>query len=415
MDPKPGRWTSRLRAIVSLGAIAALVAGGIALFAAPAEAFAPMKREFENAAVTGGQCIGHAPTPLTVEITATYPDAPYDIVIWSGGVQVDEVTRLGDNSTISTSFTLPAGDYVVEISRPDGYGESSFGGTIPATVAACPDLDVATAPLACSLGDDGSTLITFTSMVPGEPYLFDVAGPAFSLGGPFVAASETEQREIVSMPPGNYTVYVQWSPEEPTQTAMFDWVAFAVEPCQPAIEVAVQQCTAAGGTAGATATLSNLEAGVEYTVGADAATATDAGTFATPVPVTGDASGAASVDLGALPPGLDIVVHVDGAWQAAPWEEPPWLGGGNFVPLGTVALAASETTSTSACPAVIVTPTPTPSPSPTPTPSPAPADAAGPQLAATGTDAGGALLAVALLIGLGAPAVMLAPRRRRHS
>lgn len=398
MDPKPGRSASRLRAVVSLSTIAALVVAGLALFAAPADALAPMKRGDEAVVVSGGQCEGYTEVPLTVSIAASFPQEPYEVVVSSGEVVVEHVTLLGNKIDPPTaSFQLAPGDYLVAVSRSDGFGEVVFAETVPATVAACPDLDVTAAPLGCSLGRDGSTLVTFTDLIPGRTYVFDVEGPAFAVGGPFEAEAETEQRELIGMPPGNYTVSVQWlpGPDEPADPTAFDWVAFAVEPCQPAIELAVMQCTAAGGTAGATATLSSLVAGVEYAVAAYDASVPDGAPLAPPVTATGDATGAATVDLGALLAGHDVVVRVDGVWQAPPWVEPPWIGGGEFMPLEAVALSASAGATLTACPAAVVTP------------------ASSSTLPATGPDPAPPLLAGALLVALGALATAFALRRRQ--
>ena len=43
---------------------------------------------------------------------------------------------------------------------------------------------------------------------------------------------------------------------------------------------------------------------------------------------------------------------VEGTWTVdVPWEEPPWVGGGDFVPLETVALSAGADVTLDPCPA----------------------------------------------------------------
>jgi hypothetical protein len=404
MDPKPDRWTSRLRALVSFSAIAALVVAGLALFAAPADALAPTKRGDEAVVVSGGQCDRYTEVPLAVSIAASYSQEPYLVVVSSGEVVVEQVTVAGNNvDPPSASFQLPPGDYLVAASRTDGFGEVLFAETVPATVAACPDLDVTATTTRCSTGADGAATLGVTGLIVGERYRSALSGGGIEFSAEVVAESESSSSELPSLPPGNYTLSVQWlpGPDETADPTAFDWTAFAVEPCQPAVEVAIAQCTVAGGTAGGAATLSGLFAGVEYTVGAYDAAAPDGPPLAEPVIATGDATGAATVDLGALPPGRDVVVRVDGAWQAPPWEEPPWIGGGDFVPLDTVALSASTTATLAPCPAAPVAPA-------------APASAAQQTLPATGADVARPVLAAAVLIGLGALVTVLALRRRRR-
>ncbi|HEU0182779.1 MAG TPA: hypothetical protein VFR16_11365 [Agromyces mariniharenae] len=265
----------------------------------------------------------------------------------------------------------------------------------PAVVA--PDIGVTVTPLSCSTDRDGITFVTFTGLIPGNPYLFDVEGPGFSVSGPFDAESDIEEREFVGMPPGNYYVYIQESipPDEET-VPQFDWIAFAVDPCQPAVEVAVTQCTTAGGTGAAAVTLSRLVAGVEYTV-----RVTDGGDpggtpYGDPQVVTGDEFAEASASFASLPGGRSYTVWVDGTWNAAPYEEPPFVGGGNFVPLTTVDLTTSADFSLAACPAAPATP------------------AAAATLPATGPDGIGGLIAGAiLLLGLGGT-LLIANRRPAH-
>ena len=221
---------------------------------------------------------------------------------------------------------------------------------VPEVVA--PDIGVTATPLSCSTDRDGITFVTFTNLIPGNQYLFDVQGPGFSVGGPFEAESDVEERELVGMPPGNYYVYVQESiPPDEQSVPQFDWIAFAVDPCQPAVQVALTPCTAAGGTGGVQANLSRLVAGVEYVVWVTDAGAPDGGPYGEPQIVMGDEFAEASTSFSSLPGGRSYTVWVAGTWVAEPYEEPPFIGGGNFVPLTTVDLVTSADFSLAACPA----------------------------------------------------------------
>ncbi|TYL53007.1 hypothetical protein [Agromyces mariniharenae] len=265
----------------------------------------------------------------------------------------------------------------------------------PAVVA--PDIGVTVTPLSCSTDRDGITFVTFTGLIPGNPYLFDVEGPDFTVSGPFDAESDIEEREFVGMPPGNYYVYIQESiPPDETTVPQFDWIAFAVEPCQPAVEVALTQCTAAGGTGAADVSLSRLVTGVEYTVWLTDAGDSGGTPYGDPQVVTGDEFAEASASFASLPGGRSYTVWVEGSWTAEPYEEPPFVGGGDFVPLTTVDLTTSADFSLAPCPAAPVTP------------------AAAATLPATGPDGIGGLIAGSiLLLGLGGT-LLVANRRRAH-
>ena len=109
--------------------------------------------------------------------------------------------------------------------------------------------------------------------------------------------------------------------------------------------------------------------------------------------MTGDQTGTATLTFGSLPGGRDYTVWVEGVWEAAPWEEPPFIGsGGNFTPLESVVLATSADFSLQPCPAAPVKPASTTT------------------LPATGPDGvGGALLAAVALLGLGGAALLATP------
>jgi hypothetical protein len=228
------------------------------------------------------------------------------------------------------------------------------------TVEACPpDLGVAVTPLQCSTGDNGAALLTLTGLVPGEGYTYSVTGPTFEVGGMLDEVGETEEIELGGMPPGNYVAYSEQVVQQPEAAAAvvpptpnFDWVVFAIEPCQPDIVVEVTECTAAGGTGAVDVTLSNLVAGVEYDVWVTDGGDADGIPVGDVLTVTGEPDGTAALEASGLPAGHDYTVWVEGVWVAEPWEEPPFVGGGGgFTPLESVVLAASADFTLAPCPA----------------------------------------------------------------
>ncbi|WP_082590610.1 LPXTG cell wall anchor domain-containing protein [Agromyces sp. Soil535] len=275
------------------------------------------------------------------------------------------------------------------------------------TVEACaPELGVAVTPLACSTDRNGEALLTLTGLVPGDFYVYDVQGPNFSAGGQLDEVGETEDIELVGLPPGNYYAYAEHlrGPEGPGQAAapappVYDWVGFAIEPCQPAIAVDATECTSAVGTGAVHVALSSLVDGVEYLVWVTDQGVIDGTPYGEVQTVTGDPTGTAELDLSSLPGGRAYTVWVEGVWQAIPpWEEPPFVGSGNFTPLETVMLSVSADFALAACPAAPVKPASTTT------------------LPATGVDGVGPLvLSGLLLLGLGGATLVAARRREAGS
>ena len=79
------------------------------------------------------------------------------------------------------------------------------------TIGECPDLGVAVTPLACSTDRNGEALLTLTGLASGI-ITYDVQGPNFAVGGSLDEFGETEEIDLVGMPPGNYFAYVEWTP-----------------------------------------------------------------------------------------------------------------------------------------------------------------------------------------------------------
>jgi len=351
----------------------------------------------------------------------------YDPDLWVSAVSCST----GDDGAAVLEYQLFPGDtwtvtgegYEVTgtIAPADRYGELPLEGLAPGpysihfvsgdsdvrrefTIEACPpDPGIAVTSLACSTDRSGSAVVTLSGLDAAGIVLYEVVGPDFSTGGSLDEFDETEVIELGDMPPGNYYAYVEWQPfsgEPVPPSPTYDWVGFAIQPCQPDVAVAVTECSTVGGTSTAVVTLSNLVAGVEYLVWVTDVGAPDGTAYGEPQAVIADATGAAELTFDSLPGGREYSVWIDGEWEAIPpWEEPPFLGnGGNFAPLVTVPLSASADFSTQPCP-VPVTPGPTTTASTT--------------LAATGTDGlGGALIAAAALLGLGFAALSASRRRR---
>jgi LPXTG-motif cell wall-anchored protein len=103
-------------------------------------------------------------------------------------------------------------------------------------------------------------------------------------------------------------------------------------------------------------TLSNLVAGVEYEVAVTDVGDVEGEPYGGVELVIADESGIAELQLTGLPSDHDFTVWVDGVWTTDPWEEPPFLGGGDFTPLETVFLTTAADFGLAPCPAPPVTP-----------------------------------------------------------
>lgn len=239
----------------------------------------------------------------------------------------------------------------------------------------CPDLDLALVDATCSTGANGSVTLALSGLVEGESYDWFVDETA----GTLVADAATADIPITGLAPGNHIAYVEWNGER----GMYDWRAFAIEPCQPAIALTVTACTTPGGTGSVGVALSNLVDGVTYTV---------TGPGGAPQELIADSSGTANVSYAAVAAGTSATVTVSGTWTVdVPYEEPPYIGGGDFVPLDSVVLAASADATIDPCPVP---------------------SSAGPTLAASGVDPTPPLFGGLVLLVLGAAMLLFGARRR---
>ncbi|WP_448002995.1 hypothetical protein [Agromyces bauzanensis] len=381
------RWRAGLATMLVAGLALVGAAVGVAAPAAAEETPAPestLEVEVTDCAEYGGQGSLHY---VVRDIYALYRD--FITVTDAADVVVHEATYL-DGTEFMADVVLDPGEYTIiyTVERETGgrnIDEQAF------TIGACPELDLSVTT-SCSAGTDGTATVSLTGLVEREEYTYDVVGPdTSSFSDTFEAGGPNEEVVIGDLPPGNYYVSVDWLPDVSDLAAappppISDWVAFAVEPCQPEISVEVTECAVPGGTASALVSLSNLVAGVEYEV-----SVTDRGDAGgTPYDgtrhVTADLNGTATISVSKLPADSEYTVWVDGLWTTTPWVEPPFVGGGGFTPLDEVALTAHADFDAEPCPV---------------------------GLAATGVDGVAALVTGALvLLGLGGAALLIARRRR---
>lgn len=380
--PRASRGRGRVRVL-----LAGLIAVGMAIaglaFAAPANA----KTAFPGLELVSTTDCGYNRTTgsATLSATALLPSNSYKVSISTvaGEFQLEDEIA-GELRDVTRTYDLAPGDYravlLEQVPPSEGW---EVTGEVTFTIGACLDLDLSLTT-SCSTGASGSLMVTFSDLIAGDDYSYFVEGPATSLYVPFTATGASEDVVVGDLPPGNFYVYVQWNGST-QQGGIYDWRAFAVEPCQPGLAVTLTQCTVAGGTGTANVALSNLVPGVVYTVtGPDGSTQQ----------ATAQPSGVTELSFAGLKPGATYDVSIAGTWTVdTPYEEPPFIGGGNFTPLDTVELAVSAEFTLDPCPVATTT--------------------AKPGLAATGADGVGSLVTGSLvLLGLGATALVFARSRR---
>ena len=393
------RGWSRWRALLAGLVVAGVAAAGLAAAAPAAAEDTLVPASTLEIAVTdcdsyGGQGV--------LNYVVRDPNPFYRDFIWitdATNAVVHEATYL-DGTEFEADVDLDPGTYTIRYSVEHETGAATID-VQTFTIGECPDLGVAVTPLACSTDRNGEALLTLTGLVPGELYVFDVQGPTFAVGGPLDEVGETEEIELVGMPPGNYYAYVELvqfdpEPEAVPPAPVFDWVGFTIDPCQPAIAVDVTECTSAGGTGAVHVALSSLVDGVEYLVWVTDQGMIDGTPYGEVQTVTGDPTGTA--ERGHLVATRRARLHRLGRGRVAGDS----AMGGAAVPrrrelhTARVGRALDERRFTLApCPAAPVKPASTTT------------------LPATGLDGvGGALLAAVVLLGFGA-AALLSTRRHR--
>lgn len=360
-------------------ALAGLMAAGMAIvglaFAAPAQA----KTGFPDLEVTSiSDCGYDSQGELGFAVWDLLPSDVYDVTLTTaagGAVQAWTFQGVHDGSA---TIGLAPGDYRLALSVRVGDSQSDLMDEATFTIGACLDLNLDLIDPTCSTGDDGVITLVLSGLIVGESYDWWAGG----FNGTFVAETDSVAIPLSSgSPPGNFIAYVQTTDDSP----VYDWRAFSIEPCQPDLVVTVTQCTVIAGTGTVDVALSKLVHGVVYTVtGPDGSTQQ----------ATAQPSGVTELTFTGLKAGATYDVSVAGAWTVdEPYEEPPYIGGGDFAPLDTVELAASAEFTLVPCPVAAATSTP--------------------GLAATGVDGVGPLVAAAIVfLGVGCAAVLAARRRR---
>jgi hypothetical protein len=366
--------------------LAGLIAVGMAIAGLASAAPANAKTGFPDLQLLSTSDCNYGNTgTATFSATDLLPSNTYKVTISTGAGELQLEDSLPENvHDSSTTYTLDPGEYRAALFEQAGDAEWALADEVTFTIGACLELDLSVST-SCSTGADGSAMVTFTGLIPDDQYAYSVEGPATSVYVPFTASGDSEEVVVGDLPPGNFYVYVQWN-EATEQGGVYDWRAFAIEPCQPDLTVTVTQCTVAGGTGTVEVALANLVDGVVYTVtGPDGSTQQ----------ATAQPSGVTNLTFPAIAAGTDSTVTVEGTWTVdVPYEEPPFIGGGDFVPLDTVALTASTDVTLDPCPAVVV-----------------PAGDDTTALPATGADPALPIGTAILLLGLGA-AVLAVSRRR---
>lgn len=304
-----------------------------------------------------------------------------------GGSGVEYWTITDTEGSFSGSYYLPPGGYYVEVwvfNDAEEVQDWELVETIEFWVDECP-LAVTAAGTACSLGDDGTALVSISGLVVGEDYDWILSGDAYLLEGVLEDVESTSlDVPFGDLPPGNYFFGISTGSGEGLVLAS---TTFFVDPCPPAITVVVNECPAYGGQGSALLHLSGLVEGVEYDVWVTAKGDVDGTVYGSVHTVVGDSSHMADVKTGALPPGMSYTAWVEGVWMVPEGIEVP-------EPVESVVLATSVDFTLKPCPAKAVTP----------------AKPAG--LAATGVnDPTGPITAALLLLGLGGAALVARARR----
>lgn len=294
--------------------------------------------------------------------------------------------------TYSDSYYLPPGDYYFEVwVYNDDLEEWELFDTIDFTVDECPPtgIDVTAEATGCSLGDDGTALVSISGLIPGESYEWLLRGDDYEASGVLDDEVTSESLDVPfgDLPPGNYFFYIRWEEGGEIVDAQ---ATFFVEPCPPDITVHVKECPAYGEDGAAKIKLTGLVEGLTYEVWVT--DRHDNGVVYGEVEtVVGDSSHMATVHFSSLPAGKDYTAWVYAAWMppggSSEWGEVDWFE-----------VSASEHFSLKPCPAKPHEPAKPATPAKVVKPT---------GLADTGTDGVDGMLAAALaMIGLGGAALI---------
>lgn len=309
----------------------------------------------------------------------------YRITVWDATDNAVAIwTFSGTTGTVNGSASLSPGDYTITVEQSFMAGEWDLLDEQSFTIEECPPvmvLEVEAAATGCSLGDDGTALVSISGLVPGESYEWLLSGDDYSVSDTLVPDSESIDVPFGDLPPGNYFFYIRWQEGEEIVDAQ---ATFFVEPCPPDITVHVKECPAYGHDGSATVKLTDLVEGLTYEVWV--VDRHDNGVVYDEVKsVVGDSSHMATVHFPSLPAGKDFTAWVYAAWMppggSSEWGEVDWFE-----------VSASEHFSLKPCPAKPHKPEKPAKPA---------------ALASTGTDGVDGMLAAALaMMGLGGAALI---------
>jgi hypothetical protein len=304
-------------------------------------------------------------------------------------------TFSGTAGTVNGSASLAPGAYTITAEQAFMQGEWDLLDEQSFTIEECPPvmvLEVEAAATGCSLGDDGTALVSISGLIPGESYEWLLRGDDYEASGVLDDEVTSESLDVPfgDLPPGNYFFYIRWEEGGEIVDAQ---ATFFVEPCPPDITVHVKECPAYGEDGAAKIKLTDLVEGLTYEVWVT--DRHDNGVVYDEVKsVVGDSSHMATVHFPSLPAGKDFTAWVYAAWMppggSSEWGEVDWFE-----------VSASEHFSLKPCPAKPHKPEKPEKPA-------TPAKVVKPTgLADTGTDGVDGMLAAALaMIGLGGAALI---------
>ncbi|MEV1132288.1 hypothetical protein [Agromyces sp. NPDC049794] len=258
-------------------------------------------------AVATGCSFGDDGTAL-VSLSGLVVGEDYDWSLVGGDVLIEDTLTAPSESLDVPFGDLPPGMYTFTITWTE---DEDVTATATFTVEECvSELDVTAAATGCSLGDDGTALVSLFGLIVDEDYDWSLAGGDVLIEDTLTAPSESLDVPFGDLPPGTYTFTITWTEHEDV-TAMAE---FVVEPCQPVISVVVTECPAYGEEGSALVRLSDLVEGVEYDVWVTASGDMNGTAYDGIRTITAGASHMAEIEFAPLPPGMDYTAWVHGVW-----------------------------------------------------------------------------------------------------
>lgn len=250
-----------------------------------------------------------------------------DLYRWDGLIQNSWTIQDTAGSWTNWAY-LPPDDYYFEVwifNDDEEVQDWELFVTQDFTIGDCPDLGVMAEGIGCSLGDNGTAMVSLSGLIVDEEYGWELNGDDYALADTLVAPSESLDVPFGDLPPGNYEFTIWWSGDP---ELVYAQASFFVEPCPPDISVVVEECPAYGGEGGAVVKLSDLVEGMTYEVWI--VDQHENGVVYGPVrSVVGDATHTAEVDVSPLPAGTDFTAYVYAPWMptggSSEWGEVDWF------------------------------------------------------------------------------------------